>query len=59
MFAGLPVVSAAPGLLAVVPSRSVLAEPPVQRAPLRLRTCAPRIGATPKEIVSNPVERLQ
>lgn len=34
------------------------ASPPLQRAPLRLRTCTPRIGATPKEILTNPVERL-
>lgn len=32
--------------------------PPAQRAPIHLQTCAPRRGATPKEIVSNPVERL-
>jgi uncharacterized protein YcbK (DUF882 family) len=32
--------------------------PPARRAPLRLQTCAPRIGATPREIVTNPVERL-
>ena len=33
--------------------------PPAQRTPIRLHTCAPRVGATPKEIVSNPVERLR
>jgi uncharacterized protein YcbK (DUF882 family) len=33
------------------------AEPSSQRAPIRLQTCAPRLGATPVEIVSNPVER--
>jgi uncharacterized protein YcbK (DUF882 family) len=33
--------------------------PPAKRAPIRLRTCAPRIGATPKEIHSNTVERLR
>jgi uncharacterized protein YcbK (DUF882 family) len=32
--------------------------PLAQRAPLRLATCAPRIGATPREIATNPVERL-
>jgi uncharacterized protein YcbK (DUF882 family) len=32
--------------------------PPTRRTPMRLQTCAPRIGATPKEIVSNPIERL-
>ena len=30
--------------------------PPAQRAPIRLQTCAPRIGATPEEISTNPVE---
>lgn len=34
------------------------AVPPTQRAPIRLTTCAPRIGATPSEILTNPVERL-
>ncbi len=33
--------------------------PPLHGAPLRLKTCLPRIGATPEEIVSNPVERLR
>ena len=33
--------------------------PPVQRAPIRLRTCAPRVGATPREILTNPVELLR
>jgi uncharacterized protein YcbK (DUF882 family) len=33
--------------------------PPLQPAPIRLRTCAPRTGATPKEILTNPVERLR
>lgn len=33
--------------------------PPLRPAPIRLRTCAPRIGATPKDIVTNPVERLR
>jgi uncharacterized protein YcbK (DUF882 family) len=32
--------------------------PPVEAAPLRLRTCAPRLGATPREIATNPVQRL-
>jgi len=32
--------------------------PPLQRAPIRLQTCAPRVGATPMEIVSNPIEPL-
>ena len=32
--------------------------PPAQRSPIRLSTCAPRVGATPKEIVTNPIERL-
>ncbi|MGD9763569.1 MAG: YcbK family protein [Candidatus Binatia bacterium] len=31
---------------------------PAARAPIRLETCAPRIGATPEEILTNPVERL-
>lgn len=31
--------------------------PPAQRAPIRLATCAPRVGATPAEIVTNDVER--
>jgi uncharacterized protein YcbK (DUF882 family) len=34
-------------------------EPPLHGEPLRLQTCPPRIGATPEEIVSNPVERLR
>lgn len=29
---------------------------PAQRAPIRLHTCAPRIGATPAEISTNPIE---
>ena len=33
--------------------------PPTRRTPIRLQTCAPRIGATPAEIVTNPVERLR
>lgn len=33
--------------------------PPAQRSPIRLSTCAPRVGATPKEIVTNPIERLR
>jgi uncharacterized protein YcbK (DUF882 family) len=33
--------------------------PPAQRLPIRLHTCAPRIGATPREIVTNPVEALR
>lgn len=33
--------------------------PPTRRAPIRLQTCAPRIGATPAEIVTNPVEHLR
>ena len=32
--------------------------PPARRQPIVLETCTPRIGATPAEIVSNPVERL-
>jgi uncharacterized protein YcbK (DUF882 family) len=32
--------------------------PPSERTPIRLGTCAPRTGATPKEIVTNPIERL-
>jgi len=31
---------------------------PAARAPIRLQTCPPRIGATPAEIVTNSVERL-
>lgn len=31
---------------------------PPRALPIVLETCAPRIGATPAEIVSNPVERL-
>jgi uncharacterized protein YcbK (DUF882 family) len=38
---------------------STPALPPAQRAPIRLSTCAPRIGATPKEVLTNPVERLR
>ncbi len=34
-------------------------DPPLHGVPLRLQTCLPRIGATPEEIVSNPVERLR
>lgn len=33
--------------------------PAAQREPLRLLTCAPRVGATPKEILTNPVERVR
>ena len=33
--------------------------PPAQRTPLRLRTCTPRLGATPAEIATNPVEGLR
>jgi uncharacterized protein YcbK (DUF882 family) len=33
--------------------------PPAQRAPIRLQTCAPRLGATPLEILTNPIERLR
>jgi uncharacterized protein YcbK (DUF882 family) len=33
--------------------------PPAQRLPIRLHTCAPRIGATPREILTNPVEGLR
>ncbi len=33
--------------------------PPTTRAPIRLDTCAPRTGATPAEIVTNPIERRQ
>jgi uncharacterized protein YcbK (DUF882 family) len=32
--------------------------PPLTRAPIRLATCAPRIGATPAEVLTNPVERV-
>jgi len=31
--------------------------PPSQRQPIVLSTCAPRVGATPKEIATNPIER--
>ncbi|MFN8644236.1 MAG: hypothetical protein U0802_22210 [Candidatus Binatia bacterium] len=31
--------------------------PPPRRAPIVLETCAPRVGATPAEVVTNPVER--
>lgn len=31
--------------------------PPDKRSPIRLATCAPRVGATPAEVLSNPVER--
>ena len=31
--------------------------PPARRAPIVLETCAPRIGATPAEVMTNPVER--
>lgn len=31
--------------------------PPDRRAPIVLETCAPRIGATPAELVTNPVEQ--
>lgn len=34
------------------------APPPARRAPIRLFTCTPRVGATPEEILTNPVERL-
>ena len=37
---------------------STAAPPPVDRAPIVLTTCAPRIGATPAEVRSNSVERL-
>jgi uncharacterized protein YcbK (DUF882 family) len=33
--------------------------PPAKRAPIRLRTCAPRIGSTPEEMLTNPVERVR
>jgi uncharacterized protein YcbK (DUF882 family) len=33
--------------------------PPPRRAPIRLHTCAPRLGATPPEIATNPVELLR
>jgi uncharacterized protein YcbK (DUF882 family) len=33
--------------------------PPTQRTAIRLQTCPPRVGATPAEIVTNPVERLR
>lgn len=33
--------------------------PPERAVPLRLRTCAPRIGATPREIETNPIARLR
>jgi len=32
---------------------------PAGRAPLRLATCAPRIGATPREILTNDIERQE
>ena len=32
------------------------AAPPAQRRPIRLATCAPRIAATPSEILSNDIE---
>jgi len=32
--------------------------PPPGRAPIRLATCAPRTGATPAEVLTNPIERL-
>jgi uncharacterized protein YcbK (DUF882 family) len=38
-------------------SVTTAAPPPLEPAPIRLRTCAPRVGATAKEIVTNPVER--
>jgi uncharacterized protein YcbK (DUF882 family) len=31
---------------------------PAARTPIRLDTCAPRTGATPEQIVTNPIERL-
>ena len=31
--------------------------PPAGRAPIRLSTCGPRIGATPREIMTNEIER--
>jgi uncharacterized protein YcbK (DUF882 family) len=33
--------------------------PPGRRTPIRLSTCAPRIGATPAEVLTNPVELLR
>ena len=35
------------------------AAPPRQRTSIRLQTCAPRIGATAGEILTNPVQRLR
>jgi uncharacterized protein YcbK (DUF882 family) len=32
--------------------------PPSSRTPIRLTTCAPRIGATPAEVLTNPVSPL-
>lgn len=32
--------------------------PPSSRAQLRIETCAPRVEATPAEILTNPIERL-
>lgn len=33
------------------------AVPPARRAPIVLDTCAPRLGATPAQVLTNPVER--
>lgn len=33
--------------------------PPGRRQPIVLETCTPRVGATPAEITSNPVERIR